>query len=461
MNNDIFIFDESGTILKGVNDKSIRNVRIPDGVTSIGDYAFCECTGLISVTIPDSVTCIGDHAFSRCSNLTSINIPNSVISIGLDAFQDCTNLTSITIPDSVARIGNGAFRGCSGLTNINVNLSNRTYDSRGKCNAIIESSTNTLIAGCINTTIPDSVTIIGDFAFSGCSRLSTITIPNSVTSIGGCAFGSCFDLTSIDIPNSVTSIGWCAFEFCTSLASLIIGTGVKTIGNYAFLNCSKLDTDLPNGVESIGDNAFNGCTSITSINIPASLISIGNDVFSGSSISKIEVNNNAVYFSEDGVLYKRMPNGCNMLVRFPPRKSCNGDNAFFQVRKDTTIIDNCAFRDCFLTGVTFHKNIEEIGKEAFAGCSLLNKITLPNSSRYTIRYRAFSGCNKKGVIHSPSEDINGLVIDDNAFDENILKNWILYIPKNTLGAYKHHPVFGKFKNITDEKPKSFIDKIFS
>ena len=283
-----------------------------------------------------------------------------------------------------------------------------------------------------------------------------------MTRIGERAFAGCSRLTSIDIPNSVTRIGERAFAGCTNLTSLIFGTGIKKIGNDAFLNCAKLVTDLPNGVESIGDNAFYGCTSITSINIPPSLISIGNDVFSGSSISIIDVNNeNDVYFSKDGVLYKRMPNGCNMLVRFPPRKSCNGDNVFFQVKKDTTIIDNCAFRNSFLTGVTIHKNIKEIGEEAFADCSLLNTISLPNSLRYTIRPRAFSGCKKQGVIHSPSEDINDLVIDDSAFDENILNNWILYIPKNTYGAYKHHPVFGKFKNITDKKPKSFIDKIFS
>ena len=134
-------------------------------VTSIGEYTFSYCSSLTSVTIGNSVTSIGENAFRQCSSLTSITIPNSVTSIGVNAFYYCTSLTSITIPNSVTSIGSCAFSGCDNIKTMVVRSGNTVYDSRNNCNAIIETATNTLIAGCQNTIIPSSVTSMGKCAF--------------------------------------------------------------------------------------------------------------------------------------------------------------------------------------------------------------------------------------------------------------------------------------------------------
>ena len=286
---------------------SFNELQYFTGLTSIGNYAFNNCSGLTSITIPNSVTSIGERAFYRCSGLTSIDIPNSVISIGKDAFQLCSGLTSVhitdlaawcnitfgdnlanplyyahhlflngaevtdlVIPNSVTSIGNSAFQGCSGLTSVTIPNSvtsigynafiecsglesivvengNSTYDSRDNCNAIIETATNTLISGCKNTIIPNSVTSIGSSAFSRCTGLTSVTIPNSVTSIGDVAFQQCYGLTSVTIPNSVTSIGNYAFNYCGGLTSIynhINHPTNVTLGSNVFYGVSKTNCTL-------------------------------------------------------------------------------------------------------------------------------------------------------------------------------------------------------------------------
>ena len=182
-------------------------------VTSIGRSAFYDNSDLTSVIIPNGVTTIESGAFWRCSGLTSVTISNSVTTIG-SAFTGCSSLTSITIPNSVTKIEDGAFSGCSGLTSLLVQEGNPTYDSRNNCNAIIETASNTVVIGCKNSIIPNSVTKIGYSAFWGCSGLTSLTIPNSVTKIEDRAFLGCSGLTSVTIPNSVTKIEDGAFSGC-------------------------------------------------------------------------------------------------------------------------------------------------------------------------------------------------------------------------------------------------------
>ena len=186
----------------------------------------------------------------------------------------------MTIPNSVTSIGESAFTGCKGLTKINVSEGNTTYDSREGCNAIIETSSNTLIMGCNTTVIPNSVTSIGRYALYGCTGLTSVTIPNSVTSIGDKAFSSCSGLKSVTIGNSVTSVGDFAFSNCSGLTSVTIPNSVESIGGHAFSDCSGLTSvTIPNSVTSIMGYAFYRCSGLTSVTIPNSVESIGGYAF--------------------------------------------------------------------------------------------------------------------------------------------------------------------------------------
>ena len=245
---------------------SLSSIVIPNTVTTIGDYAFQMCAALTGIELPSSLVSIGIGAFRDCTGFTSIEIPGSVNTIGSWAFSGCKGLTIVTIPSSVTRIGNDAFRECSGLTTLAVESGNTVYDSRDNCNAIIETASNKLLVGCMNTVIPNTVTAIGDDAFQRCVGLTNIVIPNSVTTIGNGAFEDCNMLTSVTIPNSVTSIGRNAFEDCDLLTSVAIPNSVISIGSYAFAFCDKVtNVSIGESVTSIGGYAFHLCAELTSM----------------------------------------------------------------------------------------------------------------------------------------------------------------------------------------------------
>ena len=378
------------------NITSSATVEVTKGDVNYSD----EVVIPISVTYNDityAVTRIGESAFEG-SHAYDVVMPNNITSIGNKAFQ-FSRLQILKIPSSVTSIGEQVFKSCSFLEFIEVDNSNPIYDSRDNCSAIIETATNTLIVGCQNTTIPNSVTRIGDDAFHYCNYLKSIVIPEGVTSIGRYAFKGCEYLTSITIPNSVTSIGESAFDFCHSLTSLTIGNSVTSIGESTFRQCSSLTSVvIPGSVTTIGKWAFSNCSKLTSISIPNSVTSIGNRAFSRcSSLTSLTIPNSV------------------------------------------TSIGEGAFSDCSsLTSVTIPNSVTSIGRYAFHNCSSLTSVTIPNSVT-SIGYWAFRGCSSLTSVTIPNSvtSIGGSAFESTGIfnDNSNWENGVLYI-SNCLVAAK-------------------------
>jgi len=456
--NGVLYNKDKTTIICYPAGKKGNNYKIPDGVTKVGSSAFIGCSSLTSITIPNSVTEIGYSVFEGCTNLKSITIPDSVTSIGDDAFRECSSLTSITIPYSVTSIGDYAFLGCSRLTAIDVNTDNKDYTS---VNGVLFYNDKTIIcypAGKKgnNYKIPDGVTSICRYAFSGCTSLTSITIPDSVTEIGGSAFENCSSLTSITIPDSVTSIGIGAFVGCSSLTSIMIPDNVTYIGGAVFADCSSLteikvstqnakyvsvngvlynkdkttimcypagkkdkNYKILDGVTEICTSAFNGCSSLTSITIPDSVTEIGVSAFSGcSSLTGITIPDSVTRIDmstfrgcssftsitiPDNVTYIDIWafNGCTGLTAIDVKA---GNNNYTSVNgvlfnKDKTELI------CYPAGKTdksynIPSCVTNVGGWAFDGCTSLTSITIPDSVT-EIDWSAFEGCTSLTSITIP------------------------------------------------------------
>ena len=302
----------------------IRKITISEGVTSIGEYAFEECTNVTSISIPGSVTELNEYCFSACVSMKNITIPQSVTRIADGVFDACEKLTDIYyggtdaswkhitsrnagLGDNVTIHSTGVFTGKCG-DNLTWTIDNNevlTISGTGRIPDYNDSSSggnntapwygyayqikkvvlgsgvqnigNDAFADCYgmtDITIPDGVTSIGDSAFDWCSALTEISIPGTVCSIGDSAFSGCSALTEISIPDTVSSIGDSAFSRCSALTEISIPSTVSSIGSYAFSGCALREVEIPQGITSIQTRTFQYCTQLTKITIPDSVTSV-------------------------------------------------------------------------------------------------------------------------------------------------------------------------------------------
>lgn len=349
--------------------ENVSNGGVTYTVTAIGEDAFLgdEVSGsnLTSVTIPNTVTSIGDNAFMYCSNLTSIQIPVAVTTIGKFAFRQCSKITSLNIPRNVSTIGRRAFDGCSSLASITVDAGNAYFDSRNNCNAIIQKGSNILLAGCKNTIIPNSVTQLGERAFSFRQGLTSITIPNSVTVLGGGLFLGCTDLVSVNMPNSITEIPSNTFNECTSLESIVI----------------------PSTVKKIGEAAFQECSSLTSIIIPASVTSIDYYAFYECGLQQLTFNARNC----DQFIFGQSP-----FASCPISELIIGDDA-------EIIPDYIMTGVTSLQKVTIGESVKSLGVKPFVGCTGLKEVNYN-----AIEYNHYDMGNKPTYIEDGETFINYL-----------------------------------------------------
>ncbi len=428
-------------------------------ITRIDDYAFMFCESLASIIIPYGVISIGKAAFAHCSALTSITISNSVTTIGEEVFYYCESLDSIIIPNSVTSIGSAILKNCPSVVSIHVEEGNAMYDSRENCNAIIRTEDNTLISGCQNTIIPNSVTSISNEAFCGCSYLTSISIPNGITYIGDYAFKGCSSLTSIKIPKSVISIQTMAFSNCPSITSITVEEGntvfdsrencnaiIHTKDNTLEFGCQN--TIIPNSVTSIEDEAFYGCSSLTSIVIPNSVTDIGSDAFEDCTSLTSVVLPDSITRIRTATFYN-----CTSLasIIIPNSVTSIGKGAFYycssltsmNLPNNVTSIEFVAFAGCSsLTSIIIPNGVTHIERGTFSLCTSLTSITIPNSVT-NIGEAAFYQCYSIDTIYCYATTPPDIKAD--SFD--YYSNPTLYVPCDALEDYQAHSIWGRFANI--------------
>ncbi len=420
-----------------LNKKQVTDLKIPDDVTSIENYAFSYCSSLTSITIPDSVTSIGNEAFLSCSSLASVTIPDSVTSIGKAAFEDCGSLISVTIPSSVTIIGNKAFSDCSRLSSVTISGGITT----------IESSTFSYCSSLASITIPDSVTSIGMSAFSGCISLSSVTIPGSVTSIGGDAFYKCSSLSNVYIedlsawcniffgdlnanplsvnssgaslylnnslveeliiPKDVININANTFYNCDSIKSVEFHDKVKYIFGSAFYDCGNLtDVYFGKGLSSIVTNAFYGCDNVENVYYAGSekewagvVIGGGNDCISNANVTFGTVNVRIYTFVTNGgsevsdiegeitEAPVTMREGYDFLGWYT-NEGCNGDEVTFPYSGAETVLyakwwktgEEIRGIEYEITSLSVKDNVEYEPLDKIPAASFIAEVTVKNLS---------------------------------------------------------------------------------
>ncbi len=474
----------------------LSTITIPNSVTTIGGSAFSDCTGLMIVNIPAipnwiaidkgrnmfpenvslyangekvdfksiftgdyvipaSVTKIGSRTFEDCTGLTSVTFPETLTTIGQSAFEGCTGLTSVTFPASIENIGD-AFYGCTNLKQYNFIVSDiakwieadKPY-MRYEAEAYINGKPlKEIFTGDFK--VPDTTTKIGRYTFYGCSGLNSVEIPNSVSEIGGEAFTFCSSLTSVNLPDGMSQINSSTFAGCSSLTSVRIPKAVNEIGGWAFCDCSSLTSiEVPNLVKNIGDAAFMNCSNLENVTIGGSVTKIGLQAFDNCVAIKhltladgdgtLELSRGSYLGERNGQpwnvpcgLFKAAANLETLYVgrdlKFPydytPFEELYNLKSVIFGDKVTKIKERTFWDLDGLETFVIGKSVEEIEEHAFWIYGQMDTITIKAVVPPTYLYPVWS-----------------------LFDDDVCENAVLYVPQQSVEAYKSTEPWRFFQHI--------------
>lgn len=439
------------TIVKYPSKKALTEYSISNNVTTIGQYAFRDCSKLTKINVPNTVTTIESSAFYYCTNLSEINIPEGIKSIESSTFYNCNSLNTITLPNSLTSIGNSAFYDCDSLSSIVLsnsltNIGSYAFYSCNSLSSIVLPNGLTSISsytfassGLSGIDIPDSVTNIGSSAFESCNNLTQVNIKANVSSIGQYAFRGCLNLSAINVdkanpnysddngvlyetkdsvklmiyPQSKSETSYAirtdtvliedgAFYDCDNLTQVNLNApSLTTIGSSAFNNCSNLaqvDLNTPS-LKTIGSSAFSDCNNITDIDIPQNVTSIGSQAFYNCAKLKninVDEKNTSYTSNEEGVLFNHSKSD---LIVYPMGR----EETSYSVPQSVYNINSYAFAySKSLDNIVMPNDLTSIGYEAFSHCSNIKNIDIPRSVSSISSY-AFEYCTKLESIEFPEK----------------------------------------------------------
>lgn len=430
---------------------SIKSIIIKSGVTSIGSYAFFECTNIESVYISSTVTSIGDYAFYDCTSLTKIFIGCAMQNIGDSAFYGCSSLQSITcLSQAPPTIYDSTFSD-EIYSSATLYASGNRYSSNWSEYPYAEywsefSNIVALTCGDNLTWLFEYGTLIitgsGDMydytsdtlPWSNCAtEITAISLPSEMTSIGDYAFYNCSSVSSITIPDAVTTIGNYAFYNCDGITSIAISDAVTTIGTHVFCSCGALaSVTLPETLESLGEYMFYACSKLTSITLPETLTGISNGAFGNTALTSITIPDNVTSIGDSAFFYC---DDFNSAPTLPDNITSIGNYAFYYCGKSVPTlpanlitIGEYAFYYCSSCNVTIPDKVKSIGKYAFYGAASSSYSLVLGSSVEYIGDRAFSdGYFKKITSSNPTPPA---CYSSNVFGSYTYKNTYLYAESN-------------------------------
>ncbi len=387
---------------------NLTSVTLPESIATIQEKAFQNCTLLETINFPLNLTEIGGSAFMNCYALKSIALPNGLKTIGVGAFSSCSALTSVIIPKTVTSIGPSVFSGCTSLEYLAVDKENTKYDSREGCNAIIETATNTLVAGCQYSHIPEGVQAIARLAFNN--------IP----------------IKKVMIPASVTSLAQTSFVYCSQLVSIECkGYNVPTATQTSIIDCPNLVVTVPR--EAVGKyRSATGWKNLTVM--PAGLIGFADSAVKTICLANWDTNSDGELSYAEAAAVKSLGEV------FKNNANITSFNELQYFTGLTTLEDNVFYLCTKLASVTLPSTITSIGQSAFSGCKLLKNVFL-HEGITSIGQDAFNTCEKLISITLPQ---SLTTIGNFAFNESGLRG--IYIPAGVTSLGKI--LFAKCKDLT-------------